>query len=456
MDELKGKVQSLLGREISCACGRCHAIETRFVETGEGVIGALPAVLDRLGLAGPALVFTDVHTQAAAGLRVEQTLSGAGVAFGRRVLHPMHGDEIHAEEKMVAGVEKLIDPGTAYCVAVGSGTVSDLVKLATFHKGIPYVAVATAASMNGYTSAIAAIEVAGIKRTIECHQPLAVVGDMDVIRAAPPAMTAAGVGDLMSKPVCNADWKLSHLIRGEYYCDEPVRVVGDAADAVGRVAAEIRAGDAAALETLFNALILSGFSMKIAGSSAPASGGEHLISHYWDMRAAGRGRAVGLHGAQVGVATLVTASLYGVLQREWHALVGPASCEESMHGEHEGDAAMRTFYGPLADEVVREFRKKFPSESACRADLKSLRDHEKAIEAEVWPSLRDPGAIRQVLSRAGAPITVRELGIPPAEALEALEHAREIRGRYTVLDLAAELKVLPARAGEVLAMAKVM
>jgi glycerol-1-phosphate dehydrogenase [NAD(P)+] len=456
MEDLGAKVQALLGTDRPCRCGRRHAIGTRIVETGPGAIASLPSILNRLSLSGPAVLMSDPQTQAAAGTRAEAVLSGAGVEYARRVLHPARGPALHAEERTVAGVEKLIDPATSFCIAVGSGTINDLVKLASFRRNVPYVAVATAASMNGYTSAIAAVEAGGIKRTIECREPLAVVGDTEVILAAPRAMTATGVGDLMSKPVCNADWLLSHLIRGDYFCDEPLGIAGPAAEAVAKSASAVGSGDPAAIENLFCALLLSGFSMKIAGSSAPASGGEHLISHYWDMRAPERGRETGLHGAQVGVATLVTAALYRILKESWHDLVAAAACEESVHGEHGGDAQFRQFYGPLAEEVTKEFRKKFPSEEACRADLASIRRHEKEILDRVFAGLRDPDEIRPVLAAAGAPVTVEALGIGAAEALEALEHAREIRGRYTVLDLAAELGVLPGRAAEILRLARVV
>ncbi|MBI5526834.1 MAG: sn-glycerol-1-phosphate dehydrogenase [Deltaproteobacteria bacterium] len=456
MEDLGAKVQSLLGTDRPCRCGRRHVIGTRVVETGPGAIAALPSVLNRLGLAGPAVVMSDPQTQAAAGTRVEAVLSPAGFEYARRVLHPARGRGLHAEERTVAGVEKLIDSATSLCIAVGSGTINDLVKLASFRRNVPYVVVATAASMNGYTSAIAAVEAGGIKRTVECREPVAVVGDTDVILAAPHAMTAAGVGDLMSKPVCNADWLLSHLVREDYFCDEPLSIAGPAAEAVANNASAVGSGDPAAIENLFHALLLSGFSMKVAGSSAPASGGEHLISHYWDMRAPERGRETGLHGAQVGVATLLTAALYRVLKDGWHELVAGAACEESVHGEHGGDAQFRDFYGPLSGEVTKEFRKKFPSEEACRADLASVRRHEKEIHDRVFAGLRDPDEIRAVLSAAGAPVTVEALGIGAAEALEAIGHAREIRGRYTVLDLAAELSVLPGRAAEILKLAKVV
>jgi glycerol-1-phosphate dehydrogenase [NAD(P)+] len=204
--------------------------------------------------------------------------------------------------------------------------------------------------------------------------------------------------------------------------------------------------------TLFYGLLLSGISMKIAGSSSPASGGEHLISHYWDMRAPISGREPGLHGAQVGVATLVTATLYSVLRDEWRTLSKGVSCAEPEHMEIETRAGFNEFYGALAPEVAAEYLKKFPSVDACRADADAIRRSASEIEAKVWPSLKPASKIRETLLAAGAPVTIDALGLGYEDAEEALLHGREIRGRYTVLDLAWELGVLPTRSAEMLEM----
>jgi glycerol-1-phosphate dehydrogenase [NAD(P)+] len=454
MTDLAVKVQELLSMDSPCACGRRHTIETAVVETASGAVGALGGIAGRLKLGGPSLMVADPDTMKAAGERAAAALSGAGIAFKTLVLERKPGRKmLHADDALVGRVEAEIAPGTAWCLACGAGTINDLVKLASFRKGVPYMALATAASMNGYTSAIAAIEVAGIKRTVNCHQPVAVVGDMEVITAAPPEMKASGVGDLLSKPVCNADWILSHLIRGEYYCDLPAGITADAAAEVGALARKIRENDPGALSTLFHALLLSGFSMKIAGSSSPASGGEHLISHYWDMRAEERGREPGLHGAQVGVASMMSARVYLMLRERWVDLLAAAVVDPARHEGVMG--AFKGLYGGLAGEVRAEYMRKFPAAKACREDIEAAGKSTGEIEKRVWPALADPADIRGVLLEAGSPVTFAELGLSRSEALEAVVHGREIRGRYTVLDLAWELGLLPGEAEEIVKEAEI-
>lgn len=447
MADLSKTVDGLLGLDKACGCGVRHRIETLAVEAGRGAIGSLPSVAEKLGLKGPVMIVSDPNTYKAAGAPAKERLSSAGLECKTVVLDKPGLKRLHADDKLVSEVEGQIPDGTGFCVAAGAGTINDLVKLASFRRGVPYIVVATAASMNGYTSAIAAVEVAGIKRTISCHQPLAVIGDLDVLMSAPPELKASGVGDLMSKPVCNADWQLSHLVRGDYYCDMPIGIAGDAAAEVASGVEGVRENRAESMSTLFHALLLSGFSMKIAGSSAPASGGEHLISHFWDMRATEKGREPGLHGAQVGVATLMTAKLYCIMRDEWRELVENAMFEVTRHGE-----VVRRFdslYGTLAGEVKAEYAKKFPSGDACTADIETVKRLSAEIEGRIWPALLEPGEIRRVLSAAGAPVKVKELGLAREEAMEALLHGREIRGRYTVLDLGWEMGVLRRYKGDI-------
>jgi glycerol-1-phosphate dehydrogenase [NAD(P)+] len=252
----------------------------------------------------------------------------------------------------------------------------------------------------------------------------------------------------MSKPVCNADWLLSHMIRGDYYCDLPIGIAGDAAAEVASRAEKVRENDVESMATLFHALLLSGFSMKIAGSSAPASGGEHLISHFWDMRAPEKGREPGLHGAQVGVATLMTARLYCLMRAGWRDLVENAVFEVERHGD-----VVRRFeslYGKLAGEVRAEYAKKFPSEAACLQDIETVKRLSGEIEKKIWPALLEPAEIRRVLEAAGAPVKVKALGLSREDGMEALLHGREIRGRYTVLDMGWELGALRRHQGEII------
>ena len=152
------------------------------------------------------------------------------------------------------------------------------VALAATRHERPYQCVATAASMNGYTSAIAAVLSGGVKRTLQAQQAQAVFADIGVLREAPPHLNLAGFGDLLSKPFSNADWLRSAMVRGVEYAERPAKLLDGAFDMLLTHASAIGAGKANGIEVLASTIILSGFTMAIAGTSSPASGGEHLVS----------------------------------------------------------------------------------------------------------------------------------------------------------------------------------
>lgn len=415
---LTEKVQHLLGQRWACTCGREHVIPTKRVLIQPHALEKLPLFLGDL-FPGKSHILTvaDETTDTIAGVEIEHKLAGAGYSV-QKVLLPSSGPD-KAPEADQGNVDHVVEHVTGQVeilLAVGSGTVNDVVKLAAHERGKPYVVYPTAPSMNGYTSPIAAIMDGGTKTTVPAHPPLGVLADVDLLANAPIAMIRAGLADLLSKSVSTADWRLSSLIEGTYYCERPNEMVSEAERICAEQAEAIGQGAPEAVEQLIHALLLSGFSMVVAGSSSPASGGEHLISHYWDMTAAAHGRHKGLHGAQVGVATLVTSKLYEKL-----TAIDPGQIHIEAIPDPQGRARVRT-----------------------------IRENWETLWAEVGRILRPWSAIRQVLVRAGAPVTVSELGIPPEEMREAFLRAKDIRKRYTVLHFAHDLGVLQELAEEVL------
>ena len=216
---------------------------------------------------------------------------------------------MHADDETVEHVRQLIR-GSSGVLAVGSGTVNDIVKRAGELEGKPYTIFGTAASMNGYASGIAAILSNGLKTTVPARPARSIILDTQVLSEAPAELTQAGLGDLMSKPVSDSDWWLANELEESGYSTLPSQIVDHAVQEAIAAAAGLAERDPSAHGALGRALVLSGVAMVVAGSSSPASGGEHLISHLWDMEAHREGRAVRLHGAQVGVATCISAALY--------------------------------------------------------------------------------------------------------------------------------------------------
>ena len=349
----------------------------------------------------------------------------------------------HADKEQVGRVCGLVEGGGfSGIVAVGSGTVNDIAKMAATLSAVPYLAFATAASMNGYTSGIAAILADGLKITVPARPPRALIMDSNVLAKAPPELAQAGLGDLLSKPVSTADWWIGDRLEGRGFDELPGRIVDDAVHQATIHATGLPLGDPRAHEALARALVLSGTSMVAAGSSSPASGGEHLLSHLWDMEALVLGRPLRLHGAQVGVATCICAALYQLLI-DFDTPRFPKPPDWTKTSER-----IRIAHGELAEAVLPQAEKKF-SGFAQRS----------AVLQEDWPQIRaelasfgipTPQEVRAILQAARAPSTLAELDLEKDEAIDALSRARDIRDRYTVLDLAFELGFFPAGISQVL------
>jgi glycerol-1-phosphate dehydrogenase [NAD(P)+] len=447
--EVPTELSRLLDFSATCGCGRTHSVTTRYASIRRGAIDDVVDFARAVGRDLSLVIVDDRRTRTIAGDRVAELLERDGHRTARCRVPDGAGGRPHADEERLALVEAALD-GADAAVAVGAGTINDLTKLASFNRSIPYVCVATAPSMNGYTSAIAAIMQGGVKRTVECHQPLAVVADLDILCGAPLELVAAGLGDLESKPTSTADYRLAGRVRDEHYCPAPESVVFEAERRAADSAAGLRVGDPEAIAALSEALILSGISMKLAGSSSPASGGEHLISHHWDMTAEEEGRVEFWHGSQVGVATIVTATVYELLAAIDPATIDVDALAAAGPSRGEIERAIGERHGERADGVRAEYFSKHVEGDELRRELERVRDGWEDLWAHLGEVLRPGGRVRGILEAAGAPTTVSELGLTPDHLRRSFVAAREIRGRFTVLDLAAELGLLEKLREEVL------
>ena len=439
------KLDELLGFCAKCSCGKTHQSPLSHAEIAPGALERIVDTVHGIGRNLTILVVVDRITRTIAGEKTQQLLGKDGHHVGLLTLPDSSDGRPHADEPSLSLVHTAMN-GVDLAVAVGSGTVNDLTKLTSFRLGIPYIAVATAPSMNGYTSAIAAILVNGVKRTVDCHQPFAVIADIDLLKAAPHHLIAAGLGDLESKPTATADFRLSGLLRNSYYCSAPEKVVLDAEKRAAENAAGLRTREVESVQALTEALILSGISMTLAGSSSPASGGEHLISHFLDMTCERDGRVEGWHGAQVGVATLITAALYEHLRSrspndiDIERIIADRTPREAPYSE------IRRIHGPFADEVIAEHNAKYLAPDDLTKELSAIQENWSSIWRNLDEVLRSPSRIKRILKAAGAPTTASELGLEMIHLERAFAHARFIRRRFTVLDFADDLGVFEALA----------
>lgn len=312
---VSASLDGLLGA-TPCARGRCGPVPMERAGLTDDIV---EAVLEQLRGAR-AVVGGDPRTLEACGADLAAWLWASGTDC-RVVDLEMPGSRLRADEQAVRRAPQALEAEGPAAVAVGSGTVHDVVKSACHQLGRRYLGVATAASVNGYTSSIAAITSGGLKRTPSRSTSESRARKHAVLAASPVRMSVSGLADFLSKPVSSAGWRLGHLLWGDPYCPTPVSIADGAVRAAASVADRLRASDRRALEVLFEALLLSRIAMTVAGTSRPASGGEHLISHLLDMTAdcdpAGRPEGA-LHGEQVGRGT---ASEIGVAAVSFRSVV---------------------------------------------------------------------------------------------------------------------------------------
>lgn len=303
-------------------------------------------------------------------------------------------------------------------IAVGSGTLNDLVKYSAHQLQKPYAICGTAASMNGYLSANAAIVVDGHKKSLKAALPCAALFDTTVLKAAPARLHHAGIGDSICRPTAQADWLLSHHLLGTSYDPLPFKLLQP-------FEADMLQGKTDALITT---LLLSGLGMTLCGGSYPASQGEHLVAHYMDMRYPDVAHAT-LHGEQIGVTTLFMSALqHGLLALpEAPQWVAPTLPDEQQ--------CMQIFGEETGASVWSEWHAKRQSMGSKEEFNERLAKYWPIIHEDITPIIIPISEIDRSLHRAGAPSTAQELGWMPEQFNEAAHHAHLIRNRFTFLDL---------------------
>lgn len=434
--------EDLLGATFACECGREHRVETREIIMGREVLENLPGMVSRHLGEGLIVVVMDSRTELAAGQRAFEILKESGVKVEKRVVLGVPKGDVDTVAQVVETVK-----GAAGVIAVGSGTVNDLGKAAAAELGLPYFCVATAASMNGYTSSIAALVNKGLKTTVPTTPSRAVLCDLDVLANAPLELTFAGLGDVVSKPVCNADWMLSHLLLGSHYCPRPFGLIKELEDVYLSRAGQLKEGDIETFAALTEALLYSGVSMCIAGSSAPASGAEHLISHTMDMRALLKGHEHDLHGAQVGVGTSFMVRLYHrFLELEASDFKNQEPVDLAALQAH-----LSEYWERNAAPVIAQTLQQFDEEGRPQVLPERIASRWHEIKERVRPFVAGAERIELALRASGAKYHPEQLDFSKAEFKTIVMECSYIRNRYTLLHVLRDAALLEAMVDDILA-----
>ncbi|TIP75647.1 MAG: sn-glycerol-1-phosphate dehydrogenase [Mesorhizobium sp.] len=394
----------------------------------ESLEGRAADLVSELDLGERFTVVADPATYDALGERVARELKTLGPVDVVILDHP-HADMANVESLAV----KLADADAV--VAVGSGTINDLCKFVTGRNGRRYCVFGTAGSMNGYTSTTASITLeSGLKVSLPSHAPSGFFVDLGVSAAAPTYLSAAGFGDCLCRSVAQIDWWMSHRLLGTAYHQVPFLIQEQDEAALNERAARLAEHDIEANGYLYRVLTLCGLGISFTGVSNHGSMGEHQISHYIDCFAGERHPGT-LHGTQVGVASLTMARLQQAMLASDKPPVVKAT---KIHP----DDMVRRMGPAVAAQCLDELKNKAFDETGAAAFNERLQ--------ELWPTLRQElkqfmvpvDEMQRLLKTTGGPISAAELGTPADFYREAVVHCREMRNRFSFLDIAADAGML--------------
>lgn len=329
-----------------CGCGRKHEIVVDDIIIDSGAVKELPEILKRSAYADKKslVMICDENTYEAAGRQVEELVP----ELKKIVLDP---ENLHANEHGVEAAKKGLDEigDVDLMIAVGSGTIHDITRYHAYEMKIPFFSIPTAASVDGFVSTVAAMTWHGFKKSFTAVSPIVVIADTDIFKKAPLRLTASGVSDLLGKYTALADWKITHLLTGEYICDEICKMEYEALDRLRASLGGLTTGDKDAYENLMYGLLLSGLAMQMTGNSRPASGAEHHMSHLWEMEVI-NDYIDFYHGEKVGVGLVLASKIYHKAAERM--LEGDFQVKDSMPVET--DLIQENFNKPGMYEIIME------------------------------------------------------------------------------------------------------
>ncbi len=425
----------------SCGCGREHPAPASHIELSNGAINRLPSMLRALQAARPFLLM-DENTKKAAGYRAAELLDQSNI--------PCVSVCMPAQPKPQADMNVLPPllqkaQGCDFILGVGSGVINDICKILGMHSGMRTGIVATAPSMDGYASNSSAMIMDGVKTTVYTQTPALVLGDLDILTIAPPELRGAGIGDMAAKAISIAEWKIAHIVNGEYFCRPIAEAMFTACGKAVRNAKACMRGEATAVQELTEGLFLSGIAMSMAQVSRPASGSEHTLSHLMDMLSIARKTPHRLHGEQVGYGVRVALFAYEALANIRELPINPFAVLRQFD-QVRWKRDMCRMFGDQADRLIQAAQsEQRNTDAALQSRAEAARAGWPEIQVVLRKALAQKAVLTTALDAAGVPSLEHPeaLGLKKEDVLDLFVHAKDLRARYIMPAMAFDLGLLP-------------
>ncbi len=421
----------------NCKCGKTHSFSSQVI-VGDGVLAQLPRILLQYG-AKKVYLIADRNTYQAAGKRVCEIIENSHLQivsciFGAEPLEP--------NEHSVGRAIMYYASDCDVVIGIGSGVINDIGKIVANVSGKPYIIVATAPSMDGYASATSSMTRDGLKISLNSKCADVILGDLDVLCNAPLKMMAAGLGDMLAKYVSICEWRIAHLITGEYYCPEVAQLIRSALKRCTDNAEKLLEREKEAVKAVFEGLVAGGIAMAYAGVSRPASGVEHYFSHIWDMRGVEFHTPVDFHGTQCAMATYHAIRLYEAIKAHTPDYK-KASAYVDAFDQASWEEILRKFLGKSAEAMIELEKKegKYRKETHP-ARFQIIEKNWKEILQIIDEELPSSEEMAKLLNILNIPTDLSSIGVDTQCARTTFQATKDIRDKYVLSRLAWDLGIL--------------
>lgn len=418
---------------VECSCGCQHHAIDKDIYIGKGLLPRIPSYIAKRGLGTHCVLVADDNTYRVAGAEVEKALTGAGFSVVACVIHREHDmlpDDLSCGEVLLS-----ITRETEFLIAVGSGTVTDTTRINAERTGLPFVSVGTAPSMDGYASAVAPLLHRGLKIQRPAVCPEIIVCDLDVLATAPMCLIASGVGDVLGKYIAKADWQLGQVINGEPCCPVCVEMVTNAVNALVDNVEEIAHKTEKGMRILIEALLLSGVTIMIIDNTRAVASIEHNIAQYWEMILVQQGKEPPMHGASVGVSTLLVWPMFERFAREDLSALDLDAIRANRISPEKRERWMRHAYGDEGGaQIMRENPGDFLTWEEQERRIRAAQQHVEEIR-QIIAAMPPLEKIKDVMTTLHAEMTPEEEHIPRDLLCRSMHCGKDYRTRYTLFKL---------------------
>ena len=406
-----------------CGCGKEHKILVKDIIIESEAIKKLPEIMEKEGFKNITII-CDENTYMAAGEEVEEVIPKGNFI-------KLKSENLHANEMAVQKVYECLVAESDVLIALGAGTIHDITRYVAYNKDIPFISVPTAASVDGFASSVVDMTWRGYKKTFTAVSPIYVVADTDIFKEAPYRLTASGVSDLIGKYIALVDWKISSIVIGEYICNRICNMEIDVINKVCQCVDELVLGNTEAYEQLMYALIISGLAMQIIGSSRPASGAEHHMSHLWEMEVINE-HLNAYHGERVSVALILVMEEYEKIKKA----IENERCRVKKYSGLEVDMLKEVF---RSREMYNSIIKENTPDPLLNVNKVILQNRLENI-SEILEKLPTLDFVKNTLMRAKAVTSFEEIGLPKGIKEKSLRVSPYMSNRITLMRLSKMLQ----------------